>query len=99
MIFFFVFNLSAVYSRLREFPLTRCGPLTKRFFEHAIMALTSDFLAPFLDKKGARRDFLAFASKKLLVQRVSLDEAGFLVGVLLKIWKEKQTEAALGERF
>jgi hypothetical protein len=60
-----------------------------------VLALSSDFLGPFLEKVGARRDFLILASKKLLSQRVSLDEAGFLVVVLKRVWKEKNTIAAV----
>jgi hypothetical protein len=76
-------------------PIAPCGVLTRRFYDHVVLALGSHSLAPFLEHAGARRDYLALASRKLLSQRVALDEAGFLVLVLQRIWREKRTVAAL----
>jgi hypothetical protein len=80
-----------------ENPIRPCGVLTTRFYERVALALSSEFLGPFLQMIGARRDYLALASKKLLERRVSLDEAGFLVGILLKVWKETKSFQCLGE--
>jgi hypothetical protein len=54
-----------------------------------------DALGAFLMDRGGRRDYLALAPAVLLAQRVSLEEAAFLLQLLRGAWQERQTVEVL----